>query len=67
MNGVELSQELQNMDPNLLYKFITAADKEYIDNLKLNNPDQKRISYIKPLWLNEIRTTIHSLLYNTDQ
>jgi DNA-binding response OmpR family regulator len=67
MNGVELSEELQNIDPNLFYRFITAASKEYIDNLKLNNPDLEKNIIYKPLWLNEIRTTIHSLLYNTDQ
>ena len=67
MNGVELSEELQNIDPTLFYRFITAASKEYIDNLKLNNPDLEKNIIYKPLWLNEIRTTIHSLLYNTDQ
>ena len=67
MNGVELSEELQNIDPNLFYRFITAASKEYIDNLKLNNPDLEKNIIYKPLWLNEIRTTIHSLLYNNDQ
>jgi len=67
MNGVELSQELQNIDPNLFYRFITAASQEYIDNLRLNNPDLEKNIIYKPLWLNEIRTTIHSLLYNTDQ
>jgi DNA-binding response OmpR family regulator len=67
MNGVELSQELQNIDPNLFYRFITAASKEYIDNLKLNNPDLEKNIIYKPLWLNEIRITIHSLLYNNDQ
>ena len=67
MNGVELSQELQNIDPNLFYRFITAASKEYIDNLKINNPNLEKNIIYKPLWLNEIRTTIHSLLYDTDQ
>jgi DNA-binding response OmpR family regulator len=67
MNGVELSEELQNIDPKLFYRFITAASKEYIDNLKLNNPDLEKNIIYKPLWLNEIRTTIHSLLYNTDK
>ena len=28
MSGVELSQELQNIDPNLFYRFITASNKE---------------------------------------
>jgi CheY-like chemotaxis protein len=34
MNGVELSQELQKIDPNLLFRYITAANKEYVDNIK---------------------------------
>ena len=33
------SQELQNIDPTLLYRFITAANKEYNENLKTNNPN----------------------------
>ena len=28
MNDIELSKELQKIDPNLLYRFITAANKE---------------------------------------
>src|SRR5687767_15447015 len=67
MNGVELSQELQNIDPNLLFRFITAASKEYIENLMINNPDLEKNIIYKSLWLNEIRTTIHSLLHNNDQ
>ena len=67
MNGVKLSQELQNIDPNLFYRFITATSKEYIDNLKINNPILEKNIIYKPLWLNEIRITIHSLLYNNDQ
>ena len=67
MNGIEVSQELQNIDPDLLFRFITAASKEYIENLQINNPDVEKNIIYKPLWLNEIRTTIHSLLYNNDQ
>ena len=62
MNGVELLHELQNIDPNLLYRFITATNKEYIDNIKINNIDIEVNIIYKPLWLNELRTTIHSLL-----
>ena len=62
MNGVKISQELQNIDPDLLFRFITAANKEYIENLKIENPGiQENITY-NPLWLNEIRIMIHSLL-----
>jgi DNA-binding response OmpR family regulator len=68
MNGVELSQELQNIDPDLSFKFITAASKEYIENLETYYPDIEKNIIYKPLWLNEIRTTIHSLLlYDNDQ
>jgi DNA-binding response OmpR family regulator len=67
MNGIELSREMQKIDPNLSYRFITAANKEYIESIEANNPDIKENIIYKPLWLNEIRTTIHSLLYNNDQ
>jgi DNA-binding response OmpR family regulator len=67
MNGVELSQELQNIDPNLFYRFITAANKEYIENIKSNNPDIENNIIYKPLWLNELRTTVHSLLSNKEK
>ena len=67
MNGVELSQELQNIDPTLLYRFITAANKEYIETLKTNSPDIENNIIYKPLWLNELRTTIHSLLSNKEK
>ena len=33
MNGMKLSQKLKNIDPALLFCYITA-DKEYIQNLK---------------------------------
>ena len=67
MNCIKLSQELQNIDPDLLFRFITAANKEFIENLKLNNPDIEKNIIYKTLWLNEIRITIHSLLYNNEQ
>ena len=54
MNGVVLSQELQNIDPTLLYRFITAANKEYIETLKTNSPDIENNIIYKPLWLNEL-------------
>ena len=67
MNGIELSQEMQKIDPNLLYRFITAANKEYIESIEAINPDIKENIIYKSLWLNEIRVTINSLLYNNDQ
>ena len=67
MNGVVLSQELQNIDPTLLYRFITAANKEYIETLKTNSPDIENNIIYKPLCLNELITTIHSLLSNKEK
>ena len=67
MNGVELFHELQNVDPNLLYRFITAANKEYIDNIKINNIGIEENIIYKPLWLNELRTTIHSFVSNKEK
>ena len=67
MNGVELSQELQHIDPTLLYRFITAANKEYIKNLKTNNPEIEKNIIYKPFWLNELRTKVHSLLFRDKQ
>ncbi len=67
MNGIILSQKLKNIDPTLLFCFITAANKEYIENLKKNNPDIEKIVIYKPLWLNELRTKVHSLLFNQQQ
>ena len=42
MNGIILSQKLKNIDPTLLFRFITAH-KEYIEHLKKNNPDIEKI------------------------
>ncbi len=67
MNGMKLSQKLQNIDPTLLFRFITAANKEYIENLKKNNPDIEKIVIYKPIWLNELRSKVHSLLSNQHQ
>ena|SRR5687767_2709036 len=64
MNGLELSQKLKNIDPTLLFRFITAANKEFIEHLKRNNPDIEKIVIYKPIWLNELRTKVHSLLSN---
>jgi hypothetical protein len=55
---------LKNIDPILLFRFITAANKEYIERLKKNNPDIEKIVIYKPIWLNELRTKVHSLLSN---
>jgi DNA-binding response OmpR family regulator len=66
MNGIVLSQKLKNIDPALLFRFITA-NKEYIERLKKNNPDIEKIVIYKPIWLNELRSKVHSLLSNQHQ
>jgi DNA-binding response OmpR family regulator len=67
MNGLVLSRRLQNIDPALLFRFITAANKEYIEDLKKNNPNIEKIIIYKPIWLNELRSKVHSLLFNQQQ
>jgi DNA-binding response OmpR family regulator len=67
MNGMKLSQKFKNIDPALLFRFITAANKEYIEHLKKNNPDIENIVIYKPIWLNELRSKVHSLLSNQQQ
>jgi DNA-binding response OmpR family regulator len=66
MNGMKLSKKLKDIDPTLLFRFITAH-KEYIERLKKNNPDIEKIVIYKPIWLNELRTKVHSLLSNEQQ
>ena len=67
MNGIKLSKKLKNIDPALLFRFITAANKEYVEHLKRNNPDIEKIVIYKPIWLNELRSNVHSLLSNHQQ
>ena len=64
MNGMKLSKKLKNIDPALLFRFITAANKEYVEHLKRNNPDIEKIVIYKPIWLNELGTKVNSLFYN---
>jgi DNA-binding response OmpR family regulator len=66
MSGIILFQKLKNIDPTLLFRFITAH-KEYIERLKKNKPDIEKIVIYKPIWLNELRTKIHSLLSGDQQ
>jgi DNA-binding response OmpR family regulator len=67
MNGMKLSQKLKNIDPILLFRFITAANQEYIEYLKKNNPDIENIVIYKPIWLNELRTKVYTLLFDQQQ
>ena len=66
MSGIILFQKLKNIDPTLLFRFITAH-KEYIERLKKNKPDIEKVVIYKPIWLNELRTKIHSLLSDDQQ
>ena len=63
MNVLELSQKLKNIDPTLLCCFITE-NKKFIEHLKRNNLDIEKIVIHKSIWLNELRTKVHSLLFN---
>jgi DNA-binding response OmpR family regulator len=66
MNGMLLYEKLQNIDPDLLFCFITA-NKEYLEHLKENNPDIEKIVIYKPILLSELRSKIHLLLANQQQ
>jgi DNA-binding response OmpR family regulator len=61
MNGIILSHKLKNIDPTLLFCFITT-NKKFIEHLKKNNLDIEKIVIHKSIWLNELRTKVHSLL-----
>jgi DNA-binding response OmpR family regulator len=66
MNGMILYQKLKNIDPTLLFCFITA-NKEYIEHLKKNIPDIEKIVIYKPILLSELRRKIHLLLVTHQQ
>ena len=66
MNGMVLYEKLQNIDPYILFCFITA-NKDYIEHLKKNNPDIEKIVIYKPILLSELRRKIHLLLANQQQ
>ena len=66
MNGMLLYEKLRKIDPDLLFCFITS-NNEYIEHLKANNLDIENIVIYKPIWLNELKTKVHSLLSNEQQ
>jgi DNA-binding response OmpR family regulator len=66
MNGMLLYEKLQNIDPNLLFCFITA-NKEYIEHLKRNNSDIEKNVIYKPVLLSELRSKVHLLLTSHQQ
>ncbi|HJU59015.1 MAG TPA: hypothetical protein VJ583_04650 [Nitrososphaeraceae archaeon] len=53
---------MKKIDPNLLFGFIPAANKEYIEYLKKNNPNIEKSVIYKSIWLNELGTKVHLLL-----
>src|SRR5918992_4384179 len=61
MNGMLLYKKLQNIDPNLLFCFITA-NKEYIEHLKKSIADINKVVIYKPILLSELRSKVSSLL-----
>jgi DNA-binding response OmpR family regulator len=61
MNGMILYQKLKNIDPNLLFCFITA-NREYIEHLKKNNQDIEKFVIYKPILLSELRNKVNFLL-----
>lgn len=67
IGGMKLSKKLQNIDPALFFIFITGANKEYVEHLKRDNPEIEKIVIYKPIWLNELRSIVHSLLSKHQQ
>ena len=61
MNGMLLYKKLQNIDPNILFCFITA-NKEYIEHLKKSIADINKVVIYKPILLSELRSKVSSLL-----
>ena len=61
MSGMLLYQKLRNIDPNLLFCFITA-DKEYIQHLKKNIAEIEKIVIYKPILLSDLRSKVNSIL-----
>jgi DNA-binding response OmpR family regulator len=60
MSGMLLYQKLRNIDPHLLFCFITG-DKEYIQCLK-NIAEIEKIVIYKPILLSDLRNKVNSLL-----
>jgi DNA-binding response OmpR family regulator len=61
MSGMLLYQKLRNIDPNLLFCFITA-NKEYIQHIKKNIPNIDNIVIYKPIFLSDLRNKLNLLL-----
>ena len=61
MSGMLLYKKLRNIDPHLLFCFITA-DKEYIQHLKKSIAEIEKIVIYKPILLSDFRIKVNSLL-----
>ena len=61
MSGMLLYEKLRNIDPKLLFCFITA-DKEYIQHLKKNIAEIEKIVIYKPILLSDLRSKVNSIL-----
>jgi len=61
MSGMFLYQKLRNIDPHLVFCFITA-DKEYIQYLKKSIAEIEKIVIYKPILLSDLRNKVNSLL-----
>jgi len=61
MNGILLYEKLHSIDPDLVFRFITA-DKEYVEHLKNSFRDIEKFVIYKPIHLSELGKKIHFLL-----
>ena len=61
MSGMLLYHKLRNLDPNLLFCFITA-DKEYVQHLKKSIAEIEKIVIYKPILLSDLRSKVNSLI-----
>jgi DNA-binding response OmpR family regulator len=61
MSGMLLYQKLRNIDPHLLFCFITA-DKEYIQRVKKSIAEIEKIVIYKPILLSDLRNKVNSIL-----
>ncbi|HSF00737.1 MAG TPA: hypothetical protein VLA48_07570 [Nitrososphaeraceae archaeon] len=53
---------MKNMDSTLLFCFITAANKEFIEHLKKSIEEIDKIVIYKPILLSDLRRKVNLLL-----
>jgi response regulator RpfG family c-di-GMP phosphodiesterase len=61
MNGILLYEKLHSIDPDQVFRFITA-DREYVEHLKNSFRDIEKFVIYKPIHLSELGKKIHFLL-----